>query len=144
MAALCAAGKRGGRRVDRERWGGRGRGSPITTTMAMERKIGRPRERLSVDFRESRDILFVYTCMGKVVVMDTTRVFKSGNSQAVRIPRKFKVKEGRVAIREFGKGLLIEPLAEDNETWLRELSRYPVDLFEAREQPRAAEERDAF
>jgi antitoxin VapB len=57
------------------------------------------------------------------VVMKTTRVFKSGNSQAVRLPKEFSVKSkvveilrrgDEIVLREPGKGLgrAFEALAE--------------------------------
>lgn len=51
---------------------------------------------------------------GKEVAMKTTRVFKSGNSQAVRLPKEFSVKSkiveilrrgDEIVLREPGKGL---------------------------------------
>jgi antitoxin VapB len=51
---------------------------------------------------------------GKEAVVTTTRVFKSGNSQAVRLPKEFSVKSkvleilrrgDEIVLRETGKGL---------------------------------------
>jgi antitoxin VapB len=51
---------------------------------------------------------------GKEAVVTTTRVFKSGNSQAVRLPKQFSVKSkvleilrrgDEIVLREPGKGL---------------------------------------
>lgn len=41
----------------------------------------------------------------------TTSVFKSGNSQAVRIPKEFKLDVDRVEIRRIGGNLVIIPSA---------------------------------
>ena len=38
-----------------------------------------------------------------------TRVFKAGNSQAVRIPKALELKEGEVYIERRGNGLYITP-----------------------------------
>ncbi|NDV61446.1 AbrB/MazE/SpoVT family DNA-binding domain-containing protein [Puniceicoccales bacterium CK1056] len=38
-----------------------------------------------------------------------TKVFKSGNSMALRIPRKFGAKEGEVTIERVGNRWLVEP-----------------------------------
>ena len=40
----------------------------------------------------------------------TTKVFKSGNSQAVRLPRDFRVECEEVLIRKQGKNIIISPL----------------------------------
>ncbi len=38
-----------------------------------------------------------------------TKVFKSGNSQAVRLPRDFRVDSDEVLIRKEGKNIIISP-----------------------------------
>ena len=45
--------------------------------------------------------------------MTTTRVFKSGNSQAVRIPAKFKIQSSEVEISKRGDELIISPRQKD-------------------------------
>lgn len=40
----------------------------------------------------------------------TTKVFKSGNSQAVRLPRDFRVECEEVLIRKQGRNIIISPL----------------------------------
>lgn len=39
----------------------------------------------------------------------TTRVFRAGNSQAVRIPKAFELPEGEVIIERRAGGLLVKP-----------------------------------
>lgn len=39
-----------------------------------------------------------------------TKVFKSGNSQAVRLPREFRLDQEEVYIRKEGKSIVITPL----------------------------------
>ena len=39
----------------------------------------------------------------------TTKVFKSGNSQAVRLPRNFRMDSDVVLIRKEGKNIIISP-----------------------------------
>lgn len=43
-----------------------------------------------------------------------TKVFKSGNSQAVRLPREFRLDEEEVFIRKEGNSIVITPLPS---TW---------------------------
>ena len=49
--------------------------------------------------------------------MSTAKVFRSGNSQAVRLPKEFRFPEGteEVAIRRQGTRLILEPVR--NEEW---------------------------
>jgi antitoxin VapB len=47
----------------------------------------------------------------------TARVFWSGRSQAVRLPKEFRLAEGEVTIRRDGSSLVIEPLRVDRNGW---------------------------
>ena len=40
-----------------------------------------------------------------------TKIFKSGNSMAMRIPRKFGAQEGEVSIQQVGNQWIVEPIA---------------------------------
>jgi virulence-associated protein VagC len=44
-----------------------------------------------------------------------TRIFKSGNSMALRIPGKFAAKEGEVSIEQVGTRWIVEPVV--SESW---------------------------
>lgn len=39
-----------------------------------------------------------------------TKVFKSGNSQAVRLPRDFRLNSDKVLIKKEGKNIIISPV----------------------------------
>lgn len=43
-----------------------------------------------------------------------TKVFKSGNSQAVRIPKEFKLEQDEVEIIKRGNELVIKPVSAKN------------------------------
>jgi antitoxin VapB len=47
--------------------------------------------------------------------MNTAKVFWSGRSQAVRLPKEFRFEGDEVRIRRHGTALILEPLAQD---WL--------------------------
>jgi len=47
--------------------------------------------------------------------MDTAKVFWSGRSQAVRLPKDFRFDTDEVRIRRHGCGVILEPVAHD---WL--------------------------
>lgn len=57
--------------------------------------------------------------------MDTAKVFWSGRSQAVRLPREFRFDADEVRIRRHGNAVILEPLAQDW-VWLDALLG-PVD-----------------
>ena len=45
--------------------------------------------------------------------METARVFWSGRSQAIRLPKEFRVDTEEVRIRRLGEMLILEPLSHD-------------------------------
>ena len=53
--------------------------------------------------------------------MRKARVFKSGNSQAVRLPKEFRFEGDRVRVSRMGAGILIEPLPAVEKETLEEL-----------------------
>lgn len=68
--------------------------------------------------------------------MDTAKVFWSGRSQAVRLPKEFRFETDRVRIRRHGRAVILEPIADDW-AWLDVLIG-PVDddwIQAANEQP---------
>lgn len=74
------------------------------------------------------------------------RLFTHGRSQAVRLPKEFRLPGDRVRVRHMGNGVLLEPIASDIDSWFAELDRFAdVPLFEdSRNQPPAPAEEDLF
>ena len=72
--------------------------------------------------------------------MDKARVFWSGRSQAVRLPKEYRVEGTEVRIRRRGSAIILEPVMETWD-WLDELAG-PLDsdlLAAVRERPRLSE-----
>ena len=67
----------------------------------------------------------------------TAKLFKHGGSQAVRLPKEFRLPGKEVRVRRLGHGILLEPVAFDVDAWLAALDRYKDVPFmeEGREQP---------
>ena len=60
--------------------------------------------------------------------MNTAKVFWSGRSQAVRLPKEFRVDGDEVRIRRHGTAVILEPIATDW-GWLDALSgQVDVDM----------------
>ena len=75
--------------------------------------------------------------------MAKSRIFKSGNSQAVRLPKEMRLDGNEVIIHRLGDALLIQPVYE---TWLdvyNHMPDVPDDFMEER-QDIQAQERDWF
>ncbi|MBA3565001.1 MAG: AbrB/MazE/SpoVT family DNA-binding domain-containing protein [Gammaproteobacteria bacterium] len=67
------------------------------------------------------------------------KLFMHGRSQAVRLPRAFRLPGDRVRVRRVGTGVLLEPMATDLDVWFAELDRFRDVPFmeEGRQQPPA-------
>jgi antitoxin VapB len=72
--------------------------------------------------------------------METAKLFWSGRSQAVRLPKDFRFRGKEVRIRRHGAAVVLEPVAEDW-NWLDALAgRLDDDFVEAvNEQPQPQE-----
>jgi antitoxin VapB len=46
----------------------------------------------------------------------TAKLFKHGRSQAVRLPKEFRLPGDEVRVRRIGRGVLLEPMERDLET----------------------------
>lgn len=63
--------------------------------------------------------------------MRTAKLFWSGRSQAVRLPKEFRFSGEAVRIRRHGGAVILEPL-DDDWTWLDEIAgRLDDDFVEA-------------
>lgn len=65
------------------------------------------------------------------------KLFVHGRSQAVRLPREFRLPGDRVRVRRTDGGVLLEPMTGDVDAWFAELDRFDEVPFmeEGREQP---------
>jgi antitoxin VapB len=75
------------------------------------------------------------------------RVFKSGNSQAVRLPKAFRFDVDQVEVTQEGDALILRPHVETREPWAAlkaVLARGMSEAFfaDGRQQPAVPEDRD--
>ena len=72
--------------------------------------------------------------------MGKAKVFWSGRSQAVRLPKEFRFEGEEVRIRRHGSAVILEPISDDWD-WLDALvGKLDKDFVDAvREQPKAQE-----
>jgi antitoxin VapB len=75
--------------------------------------------------------------------MATAKLFWSGRSQAVRLPKDFRFRGGEVRIRRHGNAVILEPVADDW-AWLDAIAgKLDEDFVEAvKEQPAEQESRE--
>ena len=63
--------------------------------------------------------------------MDKAKVFWSGRSQAVRLPKEFRFDSDEVRIRRHGKSVILEPISADWD-WLDQVAgELDTDFIEA-------------
>ena len=89
----------------------------------------------SVDFRpEDVDIKSIYNKEGDK--METAKLFQSGNSQAVRLPKAFRIPGNEVKIFKNGNQVILEPIETTWDSLFDSLSEFPEDFMEdGRNQP---------
>jgi antitoxin VapB len=75
--------------------------------------------------------------------METAKVFWSGRSQAVRLPKEFRFDTDEVRIRRHGNTVILEPIAT-NWDWLDELEPLDNDVIAAINEEVPQQERPAL
>ena len=76
--------------------------------------------------------------------MVCTKVFISGNSQAVSIPKEFHIDFSELFIKKIGSSIILTPKESNWENLERSLSEFSDDFMtEGRSQP-AMQEREVF
>ena len=63
--------------------------------------------------------------------MRTTRVFRSGNSQAVRLPKEFRFDDGEVEIFRRGEEVVLRRKPRNLAAAFEILARFPEDFLAA-------------
>lgn len=78
--------------------------------------------------------------------IEIAKLFKHGRSQAVRLPRDFRLPGDRVRVRRVDSGVLLEPMETDVDTWFAELDRFAEVPFmeDGRQQPPLPASEDVF
>jgi antitoxin VapB len=76
----------------------------------------------------------------------TAKLFKHGRSQAVRLPKAFRLPGKEVRVSRVGRGVLLEPMEFDVKAWLDSLDKYRDVPFmpEGRGQPDMPPDEDFF
>ena len=67
--------------------------------------------------------------------MDTARLFQSGRSQAVRLPKEYRFAGTEVAVKHFGNGVLLLPVDDPWQILEAGLAAFEPDFVLTRQQP---------
>lgn len=76
--------------------------------------------------------------------METTKLFMSGRSQAVRLPKAFRLEGKEVFIKRVGNTLVLIPESASWETLFLGLAQFEPGLILDREQPASQQKRPAL
>lgn len=77
--------------------------------------------------------------------MRTAKIFRSGNSQAVRIPKEFQMEGDEVEISKRGASLVLRPKRTSWATLIESLQKFTDDFMEnGRKQPKLQKRKRAF
>jgi antitoxin VapB len=74
--------------------------------------------------------------------MKVAKLFKNGDSQAVRLPKEFRFAGNEVFIKRVGSTVVLLPIAKSWDTLLKSLEKFPSDFMSRREQPQEVDQRD--
>ena len=75
--------------------------------------------------------------------METAKLFSSGRSQAVRLPKAYRFEGTEVVVKRFGSGVLLLPVAAPWLTMFQALEEFEPGFQIEREQP-VQQERGAW
>ncbi|MEM8828149.1 MAG: type II toxin-antitoxin system VapB family antitoxin [Cyanobacteria bacterium P01_G01_bin.19] len=67
--------------------------------------------------------------------MDTAKLFQNGQSQAVRLPKKYRFAGDKVLIKRVGKAVVLLPCEEAWSTLFDSLDQFSDDFMAERQQP---------
>ena len=76
--------------------------------------------------------------------MDKAKLFQTGRSQAVRLPKAYRMQGKEVTIRREGNKVILEPISTSWDSLIDALDEFPEDFMqEGRQQPKM-QEREEF
>ena len=76
--------------------------------------------------------------------MKTAKLFKNGESQAVRLPKEFRFRGSEVLIQRVGDAVVLLPKSKSWDTLIGSLPKFSADFMDVRDQPAATDERESL
>lgn len=78
----------------------------------------------------------------EVVCIDTAKLFKSGRSQAVRLPKEFRFEGEEVYIKKVGEAVVLLPREDSWRTLYESVEGFSEDFMAERDQPTRQDARE--
>ena len=76
--------------------------------------------------------------------MKVAKLFKNGQSQAVRLPKEFRFEGTQVFIKRVGNAVLLLPKQDSWQLLFDSLNQFSDDFMESREQPQQQNREELF
>ena len=75
--------------------------------------------------------------------MKTAKIFRNGQSQAVRLPKEFRFKDDHVYVKKTGNVVMLIPAKDSWESLFDSLDKFSDDFMTERKQPKV-QKRETF
>jgi antitoxin VapB len=76
--------------------------------------------------------------------MNRAKLFKNGDSQAIRLPKEFRFNGKEVYIRKEGTNVILSPIDDAVDRLWNILGQFPDDLRIERNQPKGFDKRESI
>lgn len=76
--------------------------------------------------------------------MNTAKLFKNGQSQAVRLPKEFRFKGRQVFIKKSGNAVVLLPEKDSWQSLVSSLEQFSPEFMAQRDQPKAGDKRESW
>lgn len=76
--------------------------------------------------------------------MKTAKLFKNGESQAVRLPKEFRFEGDEVLIKKAGNAVVLLPKKKSWDSLVESLSQFTSDFMDHRDQPTQDDRRESL
>lgn len=76
--------------------------------------------------------------------MKQAKLFMNGQSQAVRLPKEFRLPGTKVHIKRLGNAIILLPIDNPWENLINSLSHFSADFMEDRNQPAVQDRKELF
>ncbi|MDR3478813.1 MAG: type II toxin-antitoxin system VapB family antitoxin [Gammaproteobacteria bacterium] len=76
--------------------------------------------------------------------MKIAKLFKNGQSQAVRLPKEFRFEGEEVYIKKMGKVIILMPIKNPWGPLFNSINKFSDDFMDSRAQPTQQEREDIF
>ena len=76
--------------------------------------------------------------------MDSAKLFKNGQSQAVRLPKEYRMEGEEVFIKKVGNTIMLIPKSDPWQTFKQAISEFTEDFMEERNMPADSNRKELF